>query len=104
MQYLVRLTDRALQDMQSIYEYVELTSLESAFAWFNDLEEAVYSLEQYPERGRAIPENRKLRHLLFGKKPSIYRIIYGVDKHRLIVNIVHIRHGARSALRRLRSP
>jgi len=104
MQYLVRLTDRALRDMKSIYEYVELTSLESAFTWFNDLEEAVYSLERYPERGSAIPENKKLRHLLFGKKPSVYRIIYAVDKRGLVVNIVHIRHGARSAPRRLRTP
>jgi len=104
MRYLVKLTERALRDMTSIYEYVELTSLESAFAWFNDLEEAVYSLERYPERGRVIPENKKLRHLLFGKKPTVYRIIYAVDKRRLVVNIVHIRHGARSARRRLRTP
>ena|SRR5215467_1928436 len=103
MQYLVRLADRALRDMKRIYEYVERTSLESAFAWFNDFEKAVYSLERYPERGRAIPENKKLRHLLFGKKPSVYRIIYAVGTHRLVVNIVHIRHGARSSLRRLRT-
>jgi plasmid stabilization system protein ParE len=104
MQYLVRLTDRAQRDMKSIYEYVELTSIESAFVWFNDLEEALYSLERYPERGKVIPENKKLRHLLFGKKPSVYRIIYAVDKRRLVVNIVHIRNDARSAPRRLRTP
>ena len=103
MPYLVRLTDRALRDMNSIYEYVELASLESAFTWFNELEEAVYSLERYPERGRVIPENKKLRHLLFGTKPTVYRIIYVVDKKKLVVNIVHIRHGARSAPRRLRT-
>ena len=104
MQYLVRLTDRAQRDLKSIYEFVERTSIESAFGWFNDLEQAVYSLERYPERGRVIPENKKLRHLLFGKKPTVYRIIYAVDNHRLVVNIVHIRHGARSALRRPRTP
>ena len=104
MRYLVRLTERALRDMTSIYEYVELTSLESAFAWFNDLEEAVYSLERYAERGRVIPENKKLRHLLFGKEPTVYRIIYAIDKKKLVVNIVHIRHCARSAPRRLRTP
>jgi len=104
MRYLVRLTERALRDVTSIYEYVELTCLESAFAWFNDLEEAVYSLERYPERGRVIPENKKLGHLLFGKRPTVYRIIYAVHKRRLVVNILHIRHGARSAPRRFRAP
>jgi hypothetical protein len=37
-------------------------------------------LEQYPNRGTVIPEREKLRHLLFGGKPNIYRIIYAVDK------------------------
>ena len=33
--------------------------------------EAVYSLGRYSERDRVIPENKKLRHLLFGKTPRI---------------------------------
>ena len=37
MQYLVNLTDRALRDMELIYEFVQADSSEKAFAWFNDL-------------------------------------------------------------------
>jgi toxin ParE1/3/4 len=75
MQYLVRLTDRALRDLEAIYEFIEANSSERAFAWFNGLAEAIYSLERFPERGTVIPEDKKLRDLLFGKKPSVYRII-----------------------------
>ena len=43
MPYLVRLTDRALWDMEAIYEFIEADPSERAFAWFNDLAEAIYS-------------------------------------------------------------
>jgi len=98
MQYLVSLTDRAVRDMELICEFVQADSSERAFAWFNDLAEAIYSLERCPERGAVTPESKKLRHLLFGKKPTTYRIIYTVDKRRAAVSILHIRHGARALL------
>jgi plasmid stabilization system protein ParE len=91
MEYLVRLTDRALRDMEAIYEFVEADTSEAAFAWFNELSEAISSLERYPER-------KKFRHLLFGKKQATYRIIYAVNKRDAVVNILHIRHGARAPL------
>jgi toxin ParE1/3/4 len=98
MRYLVRLTDRALRDMEAIYKFMEADSSENAFVWFNGLAEAIYSLERFPERASVIPEDKKLRHLLFGKKPNTYRIIYAVDKRNKAVNVLHIRHGARTAL------
>jgi len=98
MQYLVRLTDRAQRDMEFIYEFVQADASESAFAWFNDFAEAIYSLERYPKRGAVTPESKKLRHLLFGKKPATYGIIYAVDKRTTAVSILHIRHGAQLRL------
>jgi toxin ParE1/3/4 len=96
MPYLVRFSDRALRDLEIIYEFIEADVSESAFKWFNDLSEAIYGLEHFPERGATTPENRKLRHLLFGKKPDTFRIIYTVDKRKQAVNVLHIRHAARA--------
>ena len=98
MPYLVRLADRALRDMEAIYEFIDAEVSESAFAWFNDLAREIFSLERFPESGAVIRESKKLRHLLFGKKPSTYRIIYAVDKRNDVVNVLHIRHGARAPL------
>jgi toxin ParE1/3/4 len=98
MQYLVRLTDRALRDIETVYEFIEAHTSEAAFAWFNELTEVIFGLERYPERGSLIAEGKKLRHLLFGKKQSAYRIIYAVDKRNAAVNVLHIRHGARARL------
>lgn len=98
VRYLVRLTDRALRDMEAIYESIQAETSESASRWFNGLAQAVLSLERHPERGAIIPENKRFRHLLFGNKQGIYRIIYAVDKRRTTVTVLHIRHGARSPL------
>lgn len=84
--------------MEAIYEFIEADASERAFAWFDDLVKAIYSLERFPERGTAVPECKKFRHLLFGKKPNTYRIIYAVDKRNGVVSILHIRHGARAAI------
>ena len=48
--------------------------------------------------GIVFPENKKLRHILFGKQPHVYGIIYAVDKRHHVVHVLHIRHGARGAL------
>jgi plasmid stabilization system protein ParE len=95
MTYLVRMTDRALRDLGGIYEFIGADTSEAAFAWFNELMATVDGLEHFPERGAVVPESSKLRQLLFGKKPSVYRIIFAVDKRNRAVNILHIRHGAR---------
>src|SRR5438552_2339750 len=71
MPYLVRLADRALRDMEAIYEFIDAEASESAFAWFQELAREIYSLERFPERGAVIPESKKLRHLLFGQKPHL---------------------------------
>jgi toxin ParE1/3/4 len=97
VEYHVRLSGRALRDVEAIYDAVEADTSMQAFAWFNGLAQAIYSLERFPDRGTAVSENKKLRHLLFGRRPSVYRIIYRIDKRKRIVNVLHIRHAARAA-------
>ena len=98
VQYHVRLAGRALRDLQAIYDSIEADSSGQAFAWFNGLVSAILSLERLPGRGALIPESKKFRQLLFGKKPSVYRIIYATDKRNRGVNVLHVRHAARAAL------
>ena len=98
MKYLVKLTARALRDLEAIYSYVQADTSHQAFAWFNRLAKAINSLERFPSRGLVIPKDKKLRHLFFGKQPHVYRIIYAVDKRHYVVNVLHIRHGVRGLL------
>jgi plasmid stabilization system protein ParE len=96
MEYLVRLSDRALRDLSDIYDFTETHASAEALAWFRKLEEAIYSLERFPDRGSAWRGNKKRRQLLFGKKPNTYKIIYEVDRRTSVVKVFHIRHSARA--------
>jgi toxin ParE1/3/4 len=84
MAYLVELTARAARDLEILY--VEKNAAESyaAARWFNGLEKAMDTLAAHPHRCPVIPEatkiKRELRHLLYGRKPHIYRVIFDIDE------------------------
>jgi plasmid stabilization system protein ParE len=59
------------------------------------LERALFTLEENPTRSPVTPENPQCRHLLYGKKPNVYRVIYRVLEQGKDVEILHIRHDAR---------
>ena len=100
MTYQVRLTRRALRDLARIYQRIQADEYDQSLRWFNGLEEAIYSLEQHPNRSPTTPEDKTLRHLLYGRKPNVYRIIYEVGKRAATVNVLHIRHAARKKMPR----
>ena len=79
MTYLVEFAARAARDLEILYK--EKNAAESHAA---------------PEARRA---KRKLRHLLYGKKPNVDRVIYEVDEELQTVWVLTIRHGARHSLR-----
>jgi toxin ParE1/3/4 len=96
----VRLARRASQDLVDIYEAIEAESSLSAAKWFIGLESAILDLEILPSRGQITPERTELRHLLYGNKPHVYRVIYSIDEAARVVNVAQIRHGARRPLQR----
>jgi toxin ParE1/3/4 len=108
MTFHVELTDRAVRDLEILYLEKNAAESEAAARWFNGLEEAVYGLERHPFRCPLAPEARKmkrqLRHLLYGRKPHVYRVIYEIEEGRRIVWVLTIRHGARSGLKRSELP
>jgi toxin ParE1/3/4 len=99
MTYLVELTARAARDLETLYREMNAAESGAAARWYNGLEQTVYALARFPQRCPIAPEARKakrnLRHLLYGKKPQIYRAIYEVDERRQTVWVLTIRHGAR---------
>jgi toxin ParE1/3/4 len=98
MAYIVELTFRAERDLNYLYEYIEAANSAAAARWYNGLEQAIYGLERFPRRCPRAPEARRvkrpLRHLLYGAKPDVYRVLYEVDEARKLVRVLTIRHGA----------
>lgn len=95
MTYRVEILPRATRDLRSVYAYINAENSRQAYAWFNGLEAAIATLDENPARCPVTPENRRLRHLLYGRPPRTYRIIYAIDERRRVVSVIHIRHGAR---------
>jgi toxin ParE1/3/4 len=104
MTYRVELAYRAVRDLEILYMEKNAAESQAAARWYNGLEEAVYTLGTHPHRCPVAPEarkaKRKLFHLLYGKKPHIYRVIYEVDERQKTVWVLTIRHGARQKLKR----
>jgi mRNA-degrading endonuclease RelE of RelBE toxin-antitoxin system len=103
MAYHIEFADRAARDLEALYVEKNAAESKAASRWYNGLEEAVYGLAIYPDRCPVAPEARKLRrelrHLLYGKKPHVYRVIYQVDERRQTVWVLTVRHGARTKLK-----
>jgi toxin ParE1/3/4 len=95
MAYRVEITSRALRDLASIYKRIEA---ETTARWFDGMEKAINSLEEHPHRSPFTPEDRALRHLLYGKKPYVYRIIYEIEEDTATVYVLHIRPPGRDSM------
>jgi plasmid stabilization system protein ParE len=95
MGYFVNLTARADRDLDDLYDKINAERSDAALRWYVALTEAILKLEVQPQRCPLTPESGKFRHLLFGKKPHTYRVIYRVLEMQKRVEVLHIRHGAR---------
>jgi toxin ParE1/3/4 len=97
--YLVRIARRAERDLSYLYEEINAADSPTARRWYEGLRRAIVSLAVHPKRCPTTAENRNLRHLLYGRKPNVYRVIYRVNERQRQVDVLHIRHGARRKFR-----
>lgn len=100
MTYLVSLTARAERDLGLLFESIHAEDSETARTWYQGLKKAILSLEKLLNRCAPAHENARLRNLLYGRKPHIYRIIFRVLEKERRVEVLHVRHGARRPLKR----
>ena len=99
MAYRVEITARAERDLASLYLYINAQDSDAAQDWYRGLKSAILGLRKLPDRNPITPENKRVRHLLYGSKPNVYRVIYQVRKRERKIVVLHIRHGARRSLR-----
>lgn len=80
MAYLVSITARAARDLAQLYDDINAPDSDAARRWYEGLKQVILSLEEFPRRCAATPENRQFRNLLYGNKP-----------HNLSRNLPHTR-------------
>ena len=98
MAYLVKIATRAGRDLAALFRKINAADSIHAARWFNGLEKAIGTLENLPLRCPVAPERKKngqpLHHLLYGKRPNVYRVIFDIDEPHKVVDVLAIRHGA----------
>jgi|SRR5688572_15074936 toxin ParE1/3/4 len=99
MAYRVEIARNAEAALEELYLWVVARAPQQGAKWFNGLERAVLSLDQYPKRCPVAPESidrdHPVRVLTYGRKPHVYRIFFTVDDDARLVRVVHIRRGPR---------
>jgi toxin ParE1/3/4 len=98
MAYRVEITDRALLDLASIYKRIAAETTTREAMWFDGLGKAINGVEKRPHRAPVTPEDRALRHLLYGRRPRVYRIIYAIEEASSTVYVLHIRPPGRATM------
>ena len=101
--YVVHITDRALKDMQDLYDYISNTLFapDAAMNQYNRIADAIESLGEYPERYRLFvsePEHTQGIRLL---PVDHYAVIYTIRGD--VVTALRVLYSASDIISRLRS-
>lgn len=99
MAYLVSITSRAERDLELLYEEIGAAGSDAARKWYEGLKKQILSLEEFPNRCPVTPEKKTVRHLLYGRRHGVYRVIFRVIERQKVVEVLHVRHGARKKFR-----
>jgi plasmid stabilization system protein ParE len=98
--FQIEITEPALIDAEEFVLFIRDRNKEreAAARWFRGLVQAIYSLEEFPERCPPIPEQRdfpfEIRHLMYFS----HRIIFAMEAKKKRVVIYRVYHGARHPL------
>jgi toxin ParE1/3/4 len=101
MAFRVEITEEAERDANKILEWlISEHAGKAGLRWFEGLERAIESLAHMPLRCPLAPENAEfpfeVRHLLYGRKPHVYRVVFTLDGE--TVYILRIWHGHRKRI------
>ncbi|MBX3118931.1 MAG: type II toxin-antitoxin system RelE/ParE family toxin [Fimbriimonadaceae bacterium] len=102
MSYKIILQPSAEVGIIEAHDYIAERAPEAADKWVRRLRMEIGTLSEMPGRCSVAPESIKLgfdlRHLLFGKRSGVYRVIFRILETEKEVHVLSVRHGARKPL------
>lgn len=103
MNYRVEISLAALAEIDQALAWLVEQSRPAAARWHAGLRRAIETLRTHPRRCPLAPEaalfEQEIRQLLYGRRRSVYRILFEIRDEEQVVNILHVVHGAREYLR-----
>ena len=89
MTFRIELSRESKRDLWSYYQFASQHSLPDAIRWMERFEAAISTLGERPDRCSLSRESRwmkvDLRDFLFGKRPSVYRVVFVIDDDKVRV-------------------
>lgn len=100
MAFQIDITEPALSDAEDHVRYIRDVARDPAGSerWFRGLVQAIYSLEEMPERCAVIPEQKEFRLEMRQLIYHSHRIIFRVEPESKRVFIYRVYHGSRQRL------
>lgn len=100
MIYQVIIQPTAFQEIETSYRWIcDNLSAELANNWYYELQDAIASLQKFPNRCSIAPEavtiGREIRQIWVGKNRK-YRALFVIEED--VVAILHVRHSSQSYL------
>src|SRR6202041_762571 len=92
--FRVDITLKVYQDLSGILRRVLAEHAgEQGLRWYAALNRAINTLSEAPNRCPIAPESatsrREIRHLLYGNKPHVYRVLFTIKDD--VVTVLHVR-------------
>lgn len=86
-QYKVQITDKALADMEEIYNYIaiQLQAPENAIGQYNRIAKAIEALNMFPEKIRLMESERERQMGLRQLVVDNYSAFYTIENEKVIV-------------------
>ena len=95
MPYRIDIAPEAAEALEEIYLYIAQDSPDNAARWYFAIHDKIQTLKESPNRCPAAFESRfygyEIRNLIFGS----YRVLFRVQEQGQIIQILHVKHGAR---------
>ena len=102
MKYRVLIEPPARDNIDEACLWIAERNPSAAVKWFNGLEQAIQTLEDFPHRFPLAGESKafdvEIRQLVYGKRVGAYRVLFTIAED--AVHVLHVRHGRRRRLRR----
>jgi plasmid stabilization system protein ParE len=102
VKYTIEVAATAEEEAEAAFNWLSERTSVHAQEWLDGLYDALHGLAEFPTRWPLARENRRveeeIRQLLYGKLPHVYRVLFVIRGN--VVHVLHIRHGARRAMRR----
>ncbi len=90
-QYKVQITDKALSDMEEIYNYIaeQLHAPEAAIGQYNRIADAIETLNKFPERAKLMDTEERMLGLRQMPVDNFFVFFHIREKRVIVTNVLY---------------